>query len=124
NRPGSNGVVAAAYLKTKAPDGYTLMATDLATFSINPYLYKSLPYAEKDFTFVSLTARAPLFLALNPAIPAADFPQFVALAKANPGKYSYGSSGVGSIMQLVMESVKASLGIDVLHVPYKGTGQS
>jgi tripartite-type tricarboxylate transporter receptor subunit TctC len=124
NRPGSNGVVAAVYMKTKAPDGYTLMVTDLATFSINPYLYKTLPYEEKDFTFVSLTARAPLFLALNPSIPAANFPQFVALAKANPGKYSYGSSGVGSIMQLVMESVKASLGIDVLHVPYKGTGQS
>jgi len=124
NRPGSNGVVAAVYMKTKAPDGYTLMVTDLASFSINPYLYKSLPYEEKDFTFVSLTARAPLFLALNPSIPAASFPQFVALAKANPGKYSYGSSGVGSIMQLVMESVKSSLGIDVLHVPYKGTGQS
>jgi tripartite-type tricarboxylate transporter receptor subunit TctC len=124
NRPGSNGVVAAAYLKTKAPDGYTLMVTDLATFSINPFLYKELPYQEGDFTFVSLTARAPLFLALNPSIPATTFPQFVALAKANPGKYSYGSSGVGSIMQLVMESVKASLGIDVLHVPYKGTGQS
>ncbi len=124
NRPGSNGVVAAVYMKTKAPDGYTLMVTDLATFSINPYLYKSLPYEEKDFTFVSLTARAPLFLALNPSIPAQTFPQFVALARKNPGKYSYGSSGVGSIMQLVMESVKASLGIDVLHVPYKGTGQS
>jgi tripartite-type tricarboxylate transporter receptor subunit TctC len=124
NRPGSNGVVAASYMKTKAPDGYTLMVTDLATFSINPFLYKSLPYQDKDFTFVSLTARAPLFLALNPSIPAQTFPQFVALAKASPGKYSYGSSGVGSIMQLVMESVKAALGIDVLHVPYKGTGQS
>jgi tripartite-type tricarboxylate transporter receptor subunit TctC len=124
NRPGSNGVVAAVYMKTKAPDGYTLMVTDLASFSINPHLYKSLPYEEKDFTFVSLTARAPLFLALNPSIPAANFPQFVALARANPGKYSYGSSGVGSIMQLVMESVKSALGIDVLHVPYKGTGQS
>jgi tripartite-type tricarboxylate transporter receptor subunit TctC len=100
------------------------MATDLATFSINPYMYRSLPYEDKDFTFVSLTARAPLFLALNPSIPAANFPQFVALARANPGKYSYGSSGIGSIMQLVMESVKATLGIDVLHVPYKGTGQS
>ncbi|HXF78831.1 MAG TPA: tripartite tricarboxylate transporter substrate binding protein [Usitatibacter sp.] len=124
NRPGGNGVVAAQYLIAKPPDGYTLMATDLATFSINPYTYKSLPYEDKDFTFVSLTARAPLFLALNPSIPAANFPQFVALAKANPGKYSYGSSGIGSIMQLVMESVKATLGIDVLHVPYKGTGQS
>jgi tripartite-type tricarboxylate transporter receptor subunit TctC len=124
NRPGSNGVVAAVYMKTRAPDGYTLMVTDLATFSINPFLYKTLPYEDKDFTFVSLTARAPLFLALNPSIPAQTFPEFVALAKKEPGKYSYGSSGVGSIMQLVMESVKSTLAIDVLHVPYKGTGQS
>jgi len=124
NRPGGNGVIAAQYVMGRPADGYTLMVTDLATFSINPYTYKSLPYEEKDFTFVSLTARAPLFLALNPSIPAATFPQFVALAKAEPGKYSYGSSGIGSIMQLVMESVKASVGIDVLHVPYKGTGQS
>jgi len=109
---------------TKPADGYTLMVTDLATFSINPFTYKTLPYTEKDFAFVSLTARAPLFLAMNPSIPAADLPQFVALVKANPGKYSYGSSGIGSIMQLVMESVKASLGIDLLHVPFKGTGQS
>jgi len=124
NRPGGNGVVAASYVITKPADGYTLMVTDIATFSINPYTYKSLPYSEKDFTFVSLTARAPLFLAMNPSIPATDFPQFVALAKANPGKYSYGSSGIGSIMQLVMESVKSSLGIDLLHVPFKGTAQS
>jgi tripartite-type tricarboxylate transporter receptor subunit TctC len=124
NRPGGNGVVAAQYITARPPDGYTLMVTDLATFTINPFTYKSLPYEEKDFTFVSLTARAPLFLALNPSIPASTLPQFVALAKADPGKYSYGSSGMGSIMQLVMESVKASLAIEVLHVPYKGTGQS
>ena len=124
NRPGGNGVVAAQYVLAKPADGYTLMVTDLATFTINPFTYKSLPYSERDFAFVSLTARAPLFLAMNPSIPAADFPQFVALAKANPGKFSYGSSGIGSIMQLVMESVKASLGIDLLHVPFKGTGQS
>src|SRR3974390_2778006 len=124
NRPGGNGVVAAQYVMAKPADGYTLMVTDLATFSINPFTYKSLPYEEKDFTFVSLTARAPLFLALNPSIPASTFPEFVPLAKANPRKYSYGSSGVGSIMQLAMESVNSSLGIDVLHVPYKGTGQS
>jgi len=124
NRPGGNGVVAAQYLIARPPDGYMLMVTDLATFSINPYLYKSLPYEEKDFTFISLTARAPLFLALNPSVPAANLADFAKLAKENPGKYSYGSSGIGSIMQLVMEAVKSSLGIDVLHVPYKGTGQS
>ena len=124
NRPGGNGVVAAQYMMGKPADGYLLMMADIASFTINPFTYKSLPYSDKDFTFVSLTARAPLFLALNPSVPAANLQQFVALAKANPGKYSYGSSGIGSIMQLVMESVKSTLGIDVLHVPYKGTGQS
>jgi tripartite-type tricarboxylate transporter receptor subunit TctC len=124
NKPGSNGVVAAQYMMGKPADGYLLMMADIASFTINPFTYKSLPYSEKDFSFVSLTARAPLFLALNPSIPAANLQQFAALAKANPGKYSYGSSGVGSIMQLVMESVKSTLGLDVLHVPYKGTGQS
>ncbi len=124
NRAGGNGAVAAQHVMAKPADGYTLMVTDLATFSINPFMYRSLPYADKDFTFVSLTARAPLFLALNPSVPAGTLPEFVALAKANPGKFSYGSSGIGSIMQLVMESVKSTLGIDVLHVPFKGTGQS
>src|SRR5471032_3070537 len=103
NRPGGNGVLAAQYMISKPADGYLLMVTDLATFSINPFLYKSLPYEDKDFTFVSLTVRAPLFLAINPSIPASTFPEFVALVKAHPGKYSYGSSGVGSIMQLAME---------------------
>jgi tripartite-type tricarboxylate transporter receptor subunit TctC len=100
------------------------MVTDLATLSINPFTYKSLAYQEKDFTFVCLLARAPLFIAVNPSVPAATFPELVALAKANPGKYSYGSSGIGSIMQLSMEAVQSSLDIQFLHVPYKGTGQS
>ena len=124
NRPGGNGGVAAQYVITKPADGYILMVCDLATFSINPHIYKTLPYAEKDFTFISLTARAPLFLAVPASSQANTFPQFIALAKANPGKYSYGSSGIGSIMQLVMESVKSTLGVDILHVPFKGTGQS
>jgi tripartite-type tricarboxylate transporter receptor subunit TctC len=124
NRPGGNGGVAAQYVITKPADGYILMVCDLATFSINPLIYRTLPYAEKDFTFVSLTARAPLFLAVPASSPASTFPQFIAMAKASPGKYSYGSSGIGSIMQLVMESVKSTLGVDVLHVPFKGTGQS
>jgi tripartite-type tricarboxylate transporter receptor subunit TctC len=124
NRPGGNGAVAAQYVMSKPPDGYTLMVADLATFSINPFIHRTLPYQEKDFTFISLATRAPLFFAIHPSIPAQNFPQFVALARANPGKYSYGSSGVGSIMQLAMESVKSALGIDVLHVPFKGTGQS
>jgi tripartite-type tricarboxylate transporter receptor subunit TctC len=125
NRPGSNGVVAAAYLATKAPDGYTLLVTDGSMFSINPFIYSKLPYDPmKDFTFISLTARAPLFLAVHPSTPVSTFGEFVKLVKANPGKYSYGSSGVGSIHHLTTEAMKAALGLDLLHVPFKGTGQS
>ena len=125
NKPGGNGVVAAQYLATKPADGYTLMVTDGSMFAINPFMYKSLPYdPQKDFTFISLTARAPLFLAVPPSLPVANFTEFVAMVKATPAKYTYGSSGIGSIHHLTMESLKASLGIDLLHVPFKGTGQS
>lgn len=125
NKPGSNGLVAAAYLATKTPDGYTLLVTDGSMFSINPFIYSKLPYDPvKDFTFISLTARAPLFLAVHPSMPVSTFEDFVKLVKANPGKYSYGSSGVGSIHHLTTEAMKAALGLDLLHVPFKGTGQS
>ena len=125
NKPGGNGVVAAQALATRPADGYTLMVTDGSMFSINPFIYKSLPYdPQKDFTFISLTARAPLFLAVHPTMPVKDFTEFVALVKSKPGTYSYGSSGIGSIHHLTFESIKATLGIDVLHVPFKGTGQS
>jgi tripartite-type tricarboxylate transporter receptor subunit TctC len=125
NKPGGNGVVAAQYLSTKPADGYTLLVTDGSMFSINQFIYKSLPYdPQKDFTFISLTARAPLFLAVHPSFPPNNFPEFVQLVRAQPGKYSYGSSGIGSIHHLTFESIKAALGIDLLHVPFKGTGQS
>jgi tripartite-type tricarboxylate transporter receptor subunit TctC len=125
NKPGGNGVVAAQYLSTKAADGYTLMVTDGSMFSINPFIYKSLPYdPQKDFTFISLTARAPLFLAVHPSVPVSNFKEWVALARSRPGQLSYGSSGIGSIHHLTVESIKSALGLDILHVPYKGTGQS
>ena len=125
NKPGGNGVVAAQALASKPADGYTMLVTDMSMFSINPFVYKSLPYdPQKDFTFVSLTARAPLFLAVHPSVPANNFEEWVAMVKANPGKYSYGSSGIGSIHHLTVESIKSALGLDILHVPYKGTGQS
>jgi tripartite-type tricarboxylate transporter receptor subunit TctC len=125
NRPGGNGVVAAQALAAKPADGYTLMITDGTMFSVNQFIYAKLSYDPvKDFTFISLIARAPLFLAVLPSLPASNFTEFVALAKAKPGFYTYGSSGVGSIHHLTMESIKGSLGIDLLHVPFKGTGQS
>jgi tripartite-type tricarboxylate transporter receptor subunit TctC len=125
NKPGGNGVVSAQYLTSRPADGYTLQVTDGTMFSVNPWIYKSLPYEPiKDFTFISLTARAPLFLAVHPSFPASNFAEFVKEVKANPGKYSYGSSGIGSIHHLTTESMKAALGLDLLHVPFKGTGQS
>ena len=125
NKPGGNGTVSAQYLSTKAPDGYTLQVTDGTMFSVNPWIYKNLSYDPiKDFTFISLTARAPLFLAVHPSFPASNFAEFVKEVKANPGKYSYGSSGVGSIHHLTTEAMKHALGLDLLHVPFKGTGQS
>jgi len=125
NKPGGNGAVSAQYLSSKAPDGYVLQVTDGTMFSVNPWIYKTLSYDTiKDFTFISLTARAPLFLAVHPSFPADDFPGFVREVKAHPGKYSYGSSGIGSIHHLTTEMMKHSLGLDLLHVPYKGTAQS
>lgn len=125
NKPGGNGVVAAQYLATKPADGYTMLVTDGSMFSINQFIYKSLPYdPQNDFIFISLTARAPLFLAVHPTLPVSNLTEFVALVKSKPGQLSYGSSGIGSIHHLTFESIKAALGIDLLHVPFKGTGQS
>jgi tripartite-type tricarboxylate transporter receptor subunit TctC len=125
NKPGGNGVVAAQALAGRPADGYTLMVTDGTMFSVNQYVYAKLPYDPvKDFTFITLIARAPLFLAVAPTVPAANFGEFVAMAKAKPAFHTYGSSGIGSIHHLTMEAIKYALGIDLLHVPFKGTGQS
>src|SRR5258708_33800018 len=125
NRAGGNGVVAAQALAARRADGYTLMVTDGTMFSVNQYVYAKLPYDPvKDFSFISLIARAPLFLAVAPSVPASNFTEFVAMVKAKPATYTYGSSGIGSIHHLTMEAIKHALGVDLLHVPFKGTGQS
>jgi tripartite-type tricarboxylate transporter receptor subunit TctC len=125
NRPGSNGNVAAGVIANSPADGYTFMVTDGSMFSINPLLYKDLAYdRDKDFTSVASLAVAPLFLAVHPKVPVATLNEFIAHAKANPGKLNYGSSGIGSTHHLTMEAMKAALGLDLAHIPYKGTGQS
>ncbi|MDB5929380.1 MAG: hypothetical protein JWR60_1087 [Polaromonas sp.] len=125
NRPGANGVVAAQALATSPKDGYTFLVTDGSMFSINPAIYKNLGYDYKrDFMPVSLAARAPLYLAANDKVPAANLQDFIALAKAKPGTLNYGSSGIGSTHHLTMEAMKAALDLQITHVPFKGSGQS
>ncbi|MEO6016956.1 MAG: tripartite tricarboxylate transporter substrate binding protein [Polaromonas sp.] len=125
NKPGANGVVAAQSLASSPKDGYTFLVTDGSMFSINPAIYKNLGYDyKKDFMPVSLAARAPLYMAVNPKVPANTLQEFIALAKAKPGTLNYGSSGVGSTHHLTMEAMKAALGLQITHVPFKGTGQS
>jgi tripartite-type tricarboxylate transporter receptor subunit TctC len=125
NRPGANGGVAASALATAPADGYTLLVTDGSMFSINPLLYAKLNYdAKNDFVPVALLARAPLFLAAHPKVPVTTMTEFIAYAKARPGQLNYGSSGIGSTHHLTMEAIKSALGLELNHVPYKGTGQS
>jgi tripartite-type tricarboxylate transporter receptor subunit TctC len=125
NKPGANGAVAAAAIAQGPADGYTFLVTDGSMFSINPKIYAKLDYnPTRDFVPVALIARAPLFLAAVPGLPASSLKDLVAYAKANPGKVNYGSSGIGSTHHLTMEAIKAEYKIDIVHVPFKGTGQS
>ena len=125
NRPGANGVVAAQAVTSSTADGYTLLLTDDSMMTINPLLYKNIAYEPKrDFLPVSLIATAPLFLAVHPSVPASTFQELVALIKSKPGEFAYGSSGIGSTHHLCTEAMKAALGLDIRHIPYKGTGQS
>jgi tripartite-type tricarboxylate transporter receptor subunit TctC len=125
NRPGGNGNVAAGVLATSPPDGYTLMITDGSMIAINPLLFARLAYDPKrDFLPVAMIAKAPLFLAVHPSVPAKTMAEFVAFVRARAGTLNYGSSGIGSTHHLTMEAVKASLGLDITHVPFRGSGQS
>jgi tripartite-type tricarboxylate transporter receptor subunit TctC len=124
NRAGANGILGADLVAKSAPDGYTLLMTDNSTTAINPFLYSKLPYSADDLVPASLTARAPLFLAVHASVAANSFQELIALAKSKPGELSYGSSGIGSIHHLAMEYLSLSLGLKMVHVPYKGTGQS
>jgi tripartite-type tricarboxylate transporter receptor subunit TctC len=124
NRPGANGRIAVAALLGAPADGYTFVVTDGAILSINPLLYSNLTYDPKDVLPVAMLARAPLFLAVHPKVPAATMSEFIAYAKARPGQINYGSSGVGSTHHLSMEAMNAALGLVTTHVPFKGTGES
>ncbi len=125
NRPGAGGISGSELVAKSAPDGYTLLVADVGQVAVNPYLYARLPYdPEKDFVAVSLMGTSTLFLVVNTQVPATSFAELIALARAEPGKLNYGSSGTGSIMHIAIEVLKAALGLDIVHVPYKGTAQA
>ncbi|MEQ1772324.1 MAG: tripartite tricarboxylate transporter substrate binding protein [Burkholderiales bacterium] len=122
NRPGAGGGIAATLVANAPPDGYTLIMGTVSSHGINPALYKKLPYDHiKDFAPVSMVASVPNVLAVHPSVPANNVGEFINYAKANPGKILYGSAGVGSSLHLSMELLKSLAGINIVHVPYKGS---
>ena len=122
NRPGANGNIGSEYAAKATPDGYTLLMVTAGTHGINPGLYRKLGFdAVKDFAPVSLVAMVPNVFVVNNGVPAKDLKEFIAYAKANQGKLNYGSPGNGSTAHLSMELFKSMTGIQMVHVPYKGS---
>jgi len=123
NKPGGGGNVAMLEVAKAEPDGYTLIIGHVGSLAMNPFMYDKLPYdVDRDFTPISLLAIVPAIFVVHESVPAKNLNEFVALAKKEPGKLYYGSAGNGSAGHLAMEYLKQATGIDIQHVPYKGTG--
>ena len=123
NKPGGGGNVAMLEAAKAEPDGYTLIIGHIGTLAVNPFMFEKLPFdTNRDFAPVSLLAIVPSIFVVHEAVPAKDLREFVALAKKEPGRMYYGSAGNGSAGHLAMEYLKQTTGIDIQHVPYKGTG--
>jgi len=122
NRPGAGGVVGSEIVAKAVPDGYTLIMGNAGSHGINAAVYSKLPYdILKDFAPVSQIAIAPNIFVINPGLPVTTIQEFIAYAKARPGQLSYASGGNGSSSHMSMELLKSMAGIDVVHVPYKGS---
>jgi tripartite-type tricarboxylate transporter receptor subunit TctC len=123
NKPGGGGNIAMQEVARADPDGYTLIIGHVGSLAMNPYMYERLPYdVDRDFAPVSLLAIVPAIFVVHADVPANNLREFVALAKAKPGQINYGSAGNGSAGHLAMEYLKQVTGMDLQHVPYKGTG--
>ena len=122
NQPAGNGSVAAAQVAKAAPDGHTLMTVVDSTLTINPHLYRNLPYEPfRDFAPVSIVSTLPLVLVVGKGVPADNVRELIAFARANPGKLNYASTGVGTVLHIGMELFKLMTKTDIVHVPYKAT---
>src|SRR4051812_39355863 len=120
NMGGGGGNIAMGTAARSAPDGYTILAAT-TNFVTNPSLYAKIPYdPHKDFAPVSLLCSSPHLLVVHPSVPAQNANEMIALAKANPGKFSYGSAGRGTPAHLVGELFKLAFGLDITHVPFNG----
>jgi tripartite-type tricarboxylate transporter receptor subunit TctC len=122
NRAGAHGAVGAEAVARSAPDGYTLCVCAAGTMAIGPHLTKQPFDSLRDFAAVSLLATSPFIVTVHPSVKAVSIAELVALAKANPGKINFGSSGVGGAPHLSTELFKSMAGVDMVHVAYKGLG--
>ena len=124
NRAGAGGNIGADIVAKSIPDGHTVLMATTGVMALNHYLYTKLPYsAEKDLAPVTQIGSLPLILIVPESLPAKSVKELVAVAKSRPGKYSYGSSGVGGATHITAELFKALAAVDIVHVPYKGSGQ-
>jgi tripartite-type tricarboxylate transporter receptor subunit TctC len=125
NRPGAGGNIAAEIVAKAPADGYTVLAGTEATLVTNPLLFPKVPYdTQRDFATVTMTAAVSHVLLVHPSLPAATVPELIAVAKAKPGQLNYASSGSGSAFHLGMELFKRMAGVDIVHVPFKGSALS
>ena len=125
NRPGAGGLQACEAVARSPADGYTLLIADNAHWGVNPSLYSKLPYdILRDFAPVAMLGETPMFLFVHSSLPVNNVQELIALAKAKPNQLNYGSSGIGSLHHLTMEVFKAAAGLEMVHIPYKGSGQS
>lgn len=123
NHAGAGGSLGTALIVKAPPDGTTIGMGTVSTLAINPAAYRNLPYdVTKDLAPITTIAAVPNIMSIHPAVPAKTMAEFIALAKAQPGKLSYGSSGNGSVAHLMGEQFKLATGTDLVHVPYRGMG--
>jgi tripartite-type tricarboxylate transporter receptor subunit TctC len=122
NRPGANGNTGTAQVLRTAPDGYTLAMVSAGTLTINPALYPTMPFdPEKDIAPISIVATGPMVLQVTNSLPVNSVPELIAYARSRPGQLNFGSGGNGTLAHLSIEMLKTRAGIDIVHVPYKGT---